>query len=59
VSAIVSLVIFIAGVSGGFSGGGASTHGEGSLGYFIGALAAMLLAGVFTYLGLSATPSDR
>jgi hypothetical protein len=58
VSALGSLVIFIAGVSGGFAGGGTSTHGEGSLAYFIGALVAMLLAGVFTYLGLSAKPSD-
>lgn len=59
VSAVSSLVIFIAGVSGGFSGGGTSTHGEASLGYFIGALLAMLLAGVFTYLGLSTGPDDR
>jgi hypothetical protein len=57
VSAIGSLVAFIAGVSGGFSGG-SSTHGEGGSGYFIGALLAMLLTGVFTYLGLSARPSE-
>lgn len=59
VSAVASVAVFTAGVSGGFSGGGGSTHGEGSPGYFVGALLAMLLAGVFTYLGLAAKPSDR
>jgi hypothetical protein len=59
VSAIGSLVVFIAGVSGGFSGGGASTHGEGGIVYFVIALLAMLLAGVFTYLGLAAQSGDR
>lgn len=57
VSAIASIAVFTAGVSGGFSGG-SSTHGEGGSGYFVGALLAMLLTGVFTYLGLSAKPSD-
>ena len=56
-SAVASVTVFTAGVSGGFSGDG--THGEGSSAYFVGALVAMLLTAVFTYLGLSAKPSDR
>ena len=59
VSALGSVALFLAGTSGGFFGSGHSTHGEGSSGYFVGALLAMALAGVFTYLGLTARPADR
>ena len=59
VSVIASIALFTAGTSGGFSGHGHGTHGEGGAGYFVGALLAMLLAGVFTYLGLTAKPADR
>ena len=58
VSAVASIAVFTTGVSGGFSGG-SSTHGEGGIVYFVIALLAMLLAGVFTYLGLSAQARDR
>jgi amino acid transporter len=59
VSVIASIALFVAGTAGGFGGAGHSTHGEGGPGYFIGALLAMLAAGVFTYLGLTAKPADR
>jgi hypothetical protein len=48
VSVIASIALFTAGTSGGYG-----THGERGAGYFVGALVAMLLGGVFTYLGLT------
>ena len=59
VSVIASIALFTLGTSGGFSGRGHGTHGEGGTGYFVGALLAMLLAGVFTYLALTAKRADR
>ena len=60
VAAVVSIALFVVGTSGGFSGHGDSTHGEGGTGYFVAAMAAMLLAGVFTWLGLATkTDADR
>jgi hypothetical protein len=59
VSVIASIALFVVGTAGGFSGRGDSTHGEGGTGYFAGALVAMALAGVFTYVGLTTRRDDR
>lgn len=57
VSALGSIGLVVAGTSGGIAGTAQGSHGEGSYGYFAGTLVAMLLAGVFTYLGLTARPA--
>jgi hypothetical protein len=59
VSAAGSVALFVAGASGGIAGIGRGSHGEGSSGYFVGSLVAMVLAGVFTYLGLTGKRADR
>jgi hypothetical protein len=59
VSALASVALFIAGVSGGFESTGRGGHGEGGTGYFVGSLLAMVLAGLFTYLALAARARDR
>jgi hypothetical protein len=50
VSAAASIAVFTVGTSG--------PQREASAGYFIGALLAMLLAGVFTYLALTSKRDD-
>ena len=59
VCALGSVGLLIAGFAAGPHNVGRGTHGGGSFGYFAGSLLAVVLTGVFTFLGLTTGPRDR